>query len=435
MDQQSGRGLLNTPEYNEMLQQCIHCGLCLQACPTYQVLGAETDSPRGRIALIRAASTGLIELEGSFQKHIGLCLACRSCETACPSGVKYGSLVEMARITIEKNRRPGLLERLIRWAALRQIMPHITRLIIIARLGYFYQSIGMSRLIRSTNLLPERLKLMEGMLPPLPSHYPDHRRPAPAMGAKRGTVAFFHGCVQEAFLAEVNAATIRVLQRNGFEVHVPPQQTCCGAAQLHLGDEELARQLARQNIDAFFAPGGQDIPFDAIVNNAGGCGATLKEYSHLLRDDPQYSGKAKQFVDRVQDISEFLCEHLHVPPTGIVQAKVTYSDSCHLRHAQKIVRQPRDLLKSIPGIELVELNRPDLCCGSAGVYNVIQTETANAILDHKMADIEATGADLVVAANTGCYFQLFYGLQRAGSQARVVHLVELLDQSYQREGA
>lgn len=425
---------MNSPEYLQMLDQCIHCGLCLQACPTYQVFATEMDSPRGRISLMRAASEGRIELEGRFQEHIGLCLACRSCETACPSGVKYGSLVEMARISIEDERQPGLLERFIRWLALQQLMPHTSRLKWIARLGRLYQVLGLSRLVRSIDVLPARIKLMEGLLPPLPSHYPDYRRPAPAIGEKRGTVAFFHGCVQEAFLADVNAATVRVLQQNGYEVHFPPQQTCCGAAQLHMGDEELTRKLARQNIDAFLPANGNGAVYDAVINNAGGCGATLKEYDHLLKDDPQYAEKARQFVARVQDISEFLCEHLNTPPTGEVSARVTYSDSCHLRHAQKISRQPRDLLKAIPGIDLVELKKPDQCCGSAGVYNVIQVDSANAILDNKMADIATTGADLIVATNTGCYFQLLYGVQRAGSKAHVVHLVELLDQSY-RNGA
>jgi len=262
-------------------------------------------------------------------------------------------------------------------------------------------------------------------LPPFSTHYADYRRVAPAIGNKCGTVAFFHGCVQEAFLSHINKATIRVLQRNGYEVHFPQGQTCCSAAPLHLGEDELARDLARRNIDAFASE-----KYDAIINNAGGCGATLKEYTHLLKHDPAYAAKAEQFVAKVKDISEFLADHLNTPPQGQVKVRATYVDSCHLRHAQKVVRQPRSLLQTIPGVELIELKRADHCCGSAGVYNIVQVEAASEVLDNKMADITATGADTIVVTNTGCYMQLLYGVRRVRLQARVVHLVELLDQSY-----
>jgi glycolate oxidase iron-sulfur subunit len=245
-------------------------------------------------------------------------------------------------------------------------------------------------------------------------------------------VAFFHGCIQEAFLSGVNQATVRVLQRNGFSVHFPVQQTCCGAAQLHVGEAELARELARRNIDAFFAAQPEGQPFAALINNAGGCGATLKEYAHLLADDPRYASRAAVFVSRVQDISEFLAVNLNVPPLGEMQGVATYSDSCHLRHAQKVVAQPRRLLAGIPGLTLRELAHPDHCCGSAGVYNLVQTDTANALLERKMTEIAATGAEWIVAGNTGCYLQLIYGVRQSGSPARVVHLVEMLDESYRR---
>lgn len=425
-------GPMQTPEFERLSQQCIHCGLCLQACPTYVVSGQEADSPRGRIALMRAAAFGQAGLEGAFETHIDLCLACRSCETACPSGVQYGSLVEMARQTLSDNRHPGILERFIRWLALDQLLPHIERLKLLARFLQLYQRSGLSRLVRSLPVpLPARLRTMEGLLPQLPSQYPDYRQPAPAHGLKRGRVAFFYGCMQEAFLAGVNAATIRVLQENGYEIHFPENQTCCGAASLHVGETGQAIELARQNIDAFMKAAQKEGPFEAIINNAGGCGAVLKEYAHLLRDDPSYVEKAQNFVSQLRDINEFLSEVGIVPPRGEVRARVTYSDSCHLRHVQKVIAAPRDLLRAIPGIELVELSHPELCCGSAGVYNIVHTETANAILDQKMRDIQATGAELIVTTNTGCHFQLVYGVQRAGSRAQVVHLVELLDRSYQ----
>jgi glycolate oxidase iron-sulfur subunit len=263
-------------------------------------------------------------------------------------------------------------------------------------------------------------------LPPIVPKYRDYRVPAPAMGEKRGEVAFFIGCIQEAFLAPVNEATIRVLQRNGYEVHFPQGQTCCGAAQLHVGEDALARELARKNLDAFLSR-----DYEAVINNAGGCGATLRdEYEHLFHDDPTYAARARQLSAKVKDISEFLVTHLHVPPKGEVKVRATYSDSCHLRHAQKIFKQPRDLLKMIPGLDLVELKQPDRCCGSAGVYNIVQSDTADAVLDMKMADIAGTGADLIIASNTGCHMQLMAGVRRAGMKAKVVHVVEVLDMSY-----
>jgi len=298
-----------------------------------------------------------------------------------------------------------------------------------ARLLWFYEAIGLQKLVRKLNFLPGPLKSMEAILPPIVPKYRDYSRPAPAIGEKRGVVAFFIGCIQEAFLAPVNEATIRVLQRNGYEVHFPQGQTCCGAAQIHMGEEDIAKELARKNIDAFEK-------YDVIINNAGGCGATLKyEYTSLFHDDPAYLEKAKLFQAKVRDISEFIVGHLYLQPKGEVKARVTYSDSCHLRHAQKIVDQPRDLLKSIPGLELVELKEPDRCCGSAGVYNIVKADVANQVLDMKMADIAATGAEIIVASNTGCHMQLWAGVHRARLNARVVHVIELLDMSYQAMGS
>lgn len=416
------------PEFKTLLNKCIHCGLCLQSCPTYAVFGTEMDSPRGRIALMRAASDERIEFGGAFENHISLCLMCRACEQACPSGVQYGTMVETARMALERARNPGIIERFIRWLTLRQLMPNQDRLRFLAWWMRLYQVLRIQQLVRGLKLLPEALQNVEALLPSISAHRSNHQSFVPAMGGCRGKVAFFHGCVQDAFLGEVNAATIKVLQRNGYEVHFPKEQTCCGAAQLHIGEEELFLDLARKNIDSF--------PVDeyiAIINNAGGCGSTLKEYDHLLKNDPAYAEKAGEFSAKVKDISEFLMESFHTPPTGIINARVTYADSCHLRHVQKVINQPRDLLRQIPGLELVELNKPDRCCGSAGVYNIVQMETANAILEDKMADIASTGADIIVTTNTGCHLQLMNGVRRSGLKTRVVHLVELLEQSYEAE--
>ncbi len=428
MNTSGPRNPLAPPEFKSLADKCIHCGFCLQSCPTYAVFGTEMDSPRGRIALMRAAADGLIQLGETFETHIDRCLMCRACEQACPSGVQYGAMVETARVALEQARRQGTPERLIRWLALRELMPYPGRLRIMAWFLRLYEVSGIQFLIRRFAFLPKRLRNVESLLPPIVPVHTDHRRIAPAIGEFRGKVAFFHGCVQDAFLAEANAATVRVLQRNGYEVHFPREQTCCGAAQLHVGEEGLFFDLARRNIDSF--------PVDeyvAIINNAGGCGSTMKEYGRLLMQDSHYADKARRFSDKVRDINEFLAENLNTPPQGIIHARVVYSDSCHLRHVQKVITQPRDLLRRIPGIELVELNQPDRCCGSAGVYNLVQPETAAAILHEKMADIAATGAEIVATTNTGCHLQLIQGARQSGLKLRVFHVVELLDQSYRAE--
>lgn len=372
-----------------------------------------------------AAASGRIDVDGAFRQHIDLCLGCRACETACPSGVQYGSLLEMARAGIEETRTVSALEQLVRKLALQELMPHKERLRFLARGLMIYQRLGMPKLVEFMNVLPQSLRELEALLPQLSGVFPDYSRPAPAIGPRRGRVALLYGCVQDAFLGNVNAATIRVLQRNGYEVHFPEMQTCCGAAALHIGEGDLASKLARQNIDSI-----DPDAYDAIISNAGGCGATLKEYGHLLSDDPQYAERATIFVEKLQDISEFLVDHLHAKPTGPINARITYADSCHLRHAQRVVNQPRELLRSIPGVDLIELNEPGMCCGSAGVYNIMHTETANLVLDAKMADIGNTSAQIIVTTNTGCHMQYIYGVKRAGLDAEVVHLVELLDWSY-----
>jgi glycolate oxidase iron-sulfur subunit len=442
---------LTSPHFQELVTQCIHCGLCLPACPTYDVFGTEMDAPRGRIAMMRAAADGRISLRqdgnlnDSFARHINLCLACRACETACPSGVKYGELFETTRVAIEHERQPSTFERLLRWLALRQLLPHRGRLRVVASLLWIYQVSRVQKLVRALNFLPQPFKTMEDMLPQLSARRPAYGQPAPAVGQQHGRVALFLGCVQDAFLSPTNQATVRVLQRNGYEVHFPLDQTCCGAAQLHLGEEDLARELARRNIDAFLSG-----EYEAVVVNAGGCGATLKEYGHLLTDDPDYADKARRFVTLVQDANEFVAAHLHNPPQGRVEARVTYSDSCHLRHAQKVVQQPRELLRLIPGLELVELKAPDRCCGSAGVYNIVENETAEKVLQAKMADIigalglkngKVPDEDLpredlprvIVSSNTGCHMQLIHGARIAGLDVPVQHVMDLLDAAYAAE--
>ncbi len=425
---------LQTPEFQALLDGCIHCGLCLTTCPTYNVFHTEMDGPRGRIALMRAASQERIDLTNSgFETHIDRCLGCRACETACPSGVQYGHLFETTRAAIAEQRREtgemGRVEKTLRTLTLRHLLPHRARLRGLARLTRLYQALGGSQILRRLTFLPVGLRNAEAIVPPLQTNFANYREPARAIGERRGAVAFLYGCVQDAFLGEVNAATVRVLQRNGFDVHFPRAQTCCGAAGLHIGEDDISRDLARRNIDAFAqTPDGVDC--DAIINNAGGCGATLKEYGHLLRDDAAYAERAADFASKVRDITEFLAENLHVPPAGKVEARITYLDSCHLRHAQRVASQPRLLLQAIPGATLVELAQPDQCCGSAGVYNLMQPQIAGEILSAKLADVSQTGAQIVAVTNTGCHLQMLAGAREAGLAIEVLHVVQLLERSY-----
>jgi len=418
----------DTVNLDALLQKCIHCGMCLSACPTYSVFGTEMDNPRGRIALLRGISGGRIEPTDAFTQHIDRCLGCLACAVICPSGVRYAQLLEAAHAVALEARPRGPVERFIRWLGMRQLMPHVGRLRFLALLVTLYQASGLQWLIRRSNLLPANLRYAEALLPPKPFKPRTRAYNPPGRSASRGRVGLFIGCVQEAFLANVNQATIRVLERNGYEVVIPLRQTCCGALQLHEGEHELTTELAKQNIDAFL-----EANVDAIVVNAGGCEPVLKEYPELLRNDADYAAQAGAFGARLRDVSEFLVEQGVDLPRGRLAVRATYADSCHLRNSQAVIHQPRYLIRSIPGLEYVELEHPDQCCGSAGIYNILHPEIAGQLLDAKVADIAATGADVVVIANPGCHMQIVSGLRRAGLGARVVHLVELLDEAYAAE--
>ncbi len=419
--------MLFSEDYHKKLEQCIHCGMCLEVCPTYSVFETELDSPRGRIALMRAAADGRIPLsppDASFVTHIDRCLGCRACESACPSGVQYGTLLEQTQAILQPERRPAISERWLRWLGLSQLMPHTGRLKMLGRLMWLYQYLGLPKIADFVAPhLPAPLRAMQRILPLIKPRYQSYTAALPAIGQQHGRVAFLHGCIQEAFLASVNVASVRVLRRNGFEVHFPQAQTCCGAAHIHSGDLETSRQLARQNIDACLA-----LDIDAIISNAGGCGLALKEYAHLLHDDPVYASRAATFVGKLRDISEFLAEQGNNVP-GKLKARVTYVESCHLRHGQRVQQQPRQLLRAIQGLDFVELAHPERCCGSAGIYNITQPDTADIILHDKLNDIIASGADIVAVSNTGCHMQILAGVRDAGIAVEVLHIVEILDRA------
>jgi glycolate oxidase iron-sulfur subunit len=412
------------------LDKCVHCGLCLNACPTYRELGVEMDSPRGRVYQMVQVAEGRAQITPSYIEHIELCLACRACESACPSGVQYGRLVEAARADIEEHTRRPWHISLLRKAVFDGLLPSRAALRLTGALLYAYQATGLQRLLRSSGVL----KLMgqvgraEALAPSaeMPQFYRLYGQVLPPTGPRRFRVAFLGGCMANVFFARLNEATVRVLRRAGCEVSIPADQTCCGALHVHAGLRNPARELARKNIDALLAE-----DYDAIITNAAGCGSTLKEYHELLEHDPAYSGKAAKFAGLVRDVTEFLAS-AGLDGSGMreLRWRVTYQDSCHLAHGQKVRAAPRQLLRAVPGLEFVEMPLSDLCCGSAGIYNVVQGEMAAAVLARKMTYVNSVKPEVIVTANPGCMLQLEAGVRHYGSGQAVKHVVEVLDEAY-----
>jgi glycolate oxidase iron-sulfur subunit len=420
---------------DDVINRCVHCGLCLSSCPTYRETGMEMFSPRGRIYLMKAVAEERIGMESDvFQEQMSACLNCRACEAVCPSGVQYGQILEASRTQIEQARDEGRLPphpwlvRLMRGGAFGLMFKHLGLFRLFSRLMGLYQRSGAQALARGSGIL-KLLKLdeTEALLPPIsPSFVVPQGQIYPAEGAARYHVALLAGCIMTTAFAEVHQATIRVLQKNGCEVVLPPDQGCCGALHVHGGDMEGGRDLARRNIAAFEGMG-----LDAIIVNAAGCGSTLKEYGHLLHDDPVWAERARAFSAKLKDVSEFLAGvELNTRDLKPLNITVTYQEPCHLAHAQRIGAQPRQLLRAVPGLILKEMNESSLCCGSAGIYNITQPEMAARLGNRKLDNAEATGAEVVVTANPGCHLQLEGGLRRRGSAMRVRHIVEVLDQAY-----
>jgi glycolate dehydrogenase iron-sulfur subunit len=421
----SERSAFDKPQQAD-LDRCVHCGLCLNACPTYRELRVEMDSPRGRIYQMVQVSGGS-PISPSYVEHIELCLACRGCETACPSGVQYGRLVEAARAEIESKLRRPWRERLLRGLVFRGLLPSRLNLEIAGALLYLYQASGVKRLVRMLGFLPAHLREVESLAPEIetPFFFAYYGKTLPAEGERRYRVGFLGGCIANISFARLNEATVRVLQKNGCEVSIPAGQNCCGALHVHAGIRDKARELARRNVDALLDGG-----YDAIITNAGGCGSTLKEYRELLEHDPDYADKARRFSALVKDVNEFLASIELAPGMRSLLRIVTYQDSCHLAHGQKVRSAPRKLLAAVPGLELREMQLSDLCCGSAGIYNIVHTGMAMSLLRKKMDQVNATGATVIAASNPGCMLQLRAGVQRFGRGQRVAHVVEILDEAY-----
>ena len=432
-----------------VVQQCMHCGLCLPTCPTYDATKLERNSPRGRIALMRAIADDRLDVTKAFGDEMYFCLGCLACQTACPAGVNYAELFEHARAEIEAKRVLANPRRnLIRQFTLRWLFMDLRRLELAGKALRLYQQLGLQTFIRRSGLmrlLPRRLRELEAMIPSVCNKFSAEliAPVTPAAGVKKYRVAMLTGCAQDLTFSDVTRDTVEVLAQNGCEVVTPPEQHCCGSLHAHNGEWTLAQQLARRNIEQF--PPEQ---FDAIMTNAGGCGSHLKHYSSVLADDPRYAERAKLWDVKVKDIHEWLLKikfrvpsskfRAGEPETWNVQRGtevVTYHESCHLTHGQKVVSQPRELLRAIPGLNLVELPEANWCCGSAGIYNLTQPEMANELLARKIKHIKSTGATTVATGNPGCLLQLINGAAKEGLKLRVVHPITLLAEAYRAENS
>ena len=417
------------PPKQELIDTCVHCGFCLSTCPSYRVIGKEMDSPRGRIYLMNAINKGEAALNEATTQHFDSCLGCLACVSTCPSGVQYDRLIAATRPQVERNQPRNLADKFIRFIIFN-LFPYPQRLSLFLPFLWFYQVSGLQKLVRATGILNKlfpRLAAMDSILPQINLNSLNNRLPdvIPAQGEKRYRVGVILGCVQRLFFSPVNEATVRVLTANGCEVVIPKSQGCCAALPAHQGEEEQAQMMARQMIDSF-----ADTGVDAIIINAAGCGHTLKEYGHILADDPEYREKAKEFSAKVKDIQEFLIEvglTTELYPLTEEELTIVYQDACHLLHGQKISVQPRQLLKKIPKVKLREPLDAALCCGSAGVYNMLQPEVAEELGKQKVNNLLNTGAQLIASSNPGCSLQIKKHLELEGKVITLKHPIELLD--------
>ncbi|MFD0716669.1 (Fe-S)-binding protein [Paenibacillus sp. GCM10027626] len=424
------KSLQNKLDYDQ-LTNCMRCGFCLPACPTFRETGVEAESPRGRIALMKAAVDGLMEPDHKFEEQMDHCLGCRACEPACPAGVKYGQLIEQARDAVEDHTvRHRWWVKGARKIAFDGLFPHPRRMRLLGGALKLYQKSGLQTIARGTgimNLFPPHLKLMEKIMPDTAGTgvVKEIGMRHPAKGEKLGTVGMFRGCIMDIMFTKTNINTVKLLTEAGFEVVIPDEQTCCGALHSHSGEGDGAKELARRNIRAF-----RDAGVDWIATNSGGCGALLVEYDHLLHDDAEWSEDAAWFAKQTIDVSRLVVEHGRVPQFAASKAgtRITYQDSCHLRNVMKSSDAPRKLMKSVAGVQFVEMVDSDRCCGSAGIYNLTQPEMSGGILDKKMECAKDTSAQVMITSNPGCLLQMKAGISKSGmdKEMEAVHIVDFL---------
>lgn len=420
--------------HDDILQQCMHCGLCLATCPTYDLTKLERSSPRGRIYMIKSVARGQMPLSETFAEEMNFCLDCQACETTCPAGVKYGRMVETARVVVEESIHKNKFSVILKRFLLRNVVASRETLKFVSRLLKFYQKSGLQNLLRKIGLLKlfsSKLFEIEKLTPIISEKFSDEsiNEVENPYGEIRYKAAFHFGCLMNTMFADINQDTIDVLKSVGCQIITPEDQVCCGSLMGHNGDMEFALHLARKNIDAFLKH-----DYDFLISNSAGCGAFMKDYAHLLEDDPLYAEKAKLFSSKVKDVMEFLSEqNIQIDykdeiDTELKEKLVTYHDACHLAHAQKITTQPREVIKSIPGINYTELEEATWCCGSAGIYNVVRYDDALKQLERKMSNIKKTGAKIILTGNPGCMGQIKFGIAKFSSDEKiqVMHPVSLI---------
>jgi glycolate oxidase iron-sulfur subunit len=423
--------LWSDPPDENKWADCVHCGMCLESCPTYELTGQEQHSPRGRVHLIKSVAEGKLVVNEQFMDPVFACLDCRACTTACPADVDVGGLIEEARGQIRQAIPLSGWKGAVSKFFLEGLFPHHNRLEALGGVLRFYQKSGIQKVIRKSgiiNMMPKHLVEMESIMPVVKESvrkkYKDHKV-IKAKGETKHEVAFITGCVMDVMFSDINEATINVLTRNGNDVTIPQNQTCCGALHVHAGDRETGRKLAKQNIEAF-----KDS--SKVIVNAAGCGCMLKDYPELFREDPEWHAKAEEFSEKVEDISKYLHDTGYEKPRAEINTRLTYHDACHLAHGQGVRQEPRDILLDIPGVEMVHMPNADRCCGSAGIYNITNPEMAGAVLESKMENVPED-VEMISMGNPGCMLQMAIGVQKHGRNQRVVHTIQLLDWAYQKE--
>jgi glycolate oxidase iron-sulfur subunit len=410
---------------------CVHCGMCLESCPTYELTGQEQHSPRGRVHLIKSVAEGKLEVNEQFMDPVYACLDCRACTTACPADVDVGGLIEEARGQIRQAMPLKGWKGMVSKTFLEGLFPHPNRLNALGGMLKFYQKSGAQTLVRKTgliNVMPKHFVEMEAIMPEIKQSVRQKYKNEEVIKAKGETkheVSMLTGCVMDVMFGEINDATINVLTRNGNDVVIPKNQTCCGALHVHSGDREMGRKLAKQNIEAFKGS-------DKVIVNAAGCGCMMKDYPELFHEDPEWRAKAEEFSDKVDDITKYLHETGYEKPMAEMNTRITYHDACHLAHGQGVREEPRELLLNIPGVEMVHMPNSDRCCGSAGIYNITNPEMAGAVLESKMQNVP-DDVEMISMGNPGCMLQMAMGVKKYGKNQRVVHTVQLLDWAYQKE--